>query len=131
MSTATETPKTGRAAVAALLNDQPAKNGAQLVKALALSGTPGVRLQPARDALAAAHREGRTLTAADVLAVMEEAGTAPGTLEKARALAETGKLRASAPPSVPIEDQILGDSPAAMKPPEAPRQPVPKANPSK
>ena len=55
MSTATETPKTGRAAVAALLNDQPAKNGAQLVKALALSGTPGVRLQPARDALAAAH----------------------------------------------------------------------------
>ena len=114
MPTATEQ-KTGAEKVAEFLGGRPARGGAELVKALRLSGTPDDKLADARALLAAGREAGRVPTAAEVLAAMEAegAGTSPGTLVKARAIVAGGKIRPPARAALAVEDARLAEAPAA------------------
>lgn len=114
MAAVAEQQKPAAVRVQDVTGGQPVRSGAKLVKALKASGTPDAKLQPAREALAAA---GKDLPAADVIAALEaadaiaaDAGTTrlTATVKKAEALAATGKLPV-AEAARTIEDVILGE----------------------
>lgn len=119
MPTATETTerKTGADRVKEFLGGRPAHNGAELVKALKLSGTPDGKLVAARAVLAAA--KGKAVPTTDeVIAALEAADVSPGTLVKARAICETGGIRPPATDGPPVEDVLLGDAEPRAEPDE-------------
>jgi len=102
--------KSGAERVQEFLGGKVPRTGAELVKALKLSGTPDEALVAARKCLADACEEDRGATAPEVLAAMEAAdedGRNEGTLSKARRLVATGKVRTPERAAVPIEEQIL------------------------
>jgi hypothetical protein len=119
MATATkEAKQSGHEKVAAFLGEKPARTGAELVKALRLSGTPDPKLRPARDLLERGRDEGRQVTAAEALAALEEAQVSPGTLEKARTIVASGKIAPPPSKAPAVEDLILAEAepkPAAKK----------------
>ena len=87
----------------------PPRNGAELVKRLADSGTPAGKLEPARAALRSVWEgEGRLAGCDEVVAALEAAGVPELTLAKARAFAETGEYTpAPSGAARPIEDELL------------------------
>lgn len=102
-------------------------NGAELIKALAATGTGDDKLELPRQMLAFIKRkENRILSATEVIDILEKAGVTDNfaawprtpalTLEKARSLAATGKWELAEKEEIPVEELILS---GAELPPEA------------
>lgn len=85
-------------------------NGAELVRKLRESGTPGHLLAPARALLASVHDDhGRLATSDEVLATLTaELGDEHGTVVKAHQIAETGDWKRPEPKTEDeIEEKLL------------------------
>jgi hypothetical protein len=93
---------------------KPPANGAELVKALSLSGTRGWKLEVARKVLAdtAKMERGRIASVEEIVLALESAEEMPpATIAKAKQIAATGKWEGAAAESkeVPIEDRLLAE----------------------
>jgi len=90
-------------------------SGAELVRRLRESGTGEDKLAVCRKVLASAP-DPRRVTSADVVAAIEAAFPHSLTVEKAKALAETGEWAGpKSDQAVPIEEQVLAAAKAEPK----------------
>lgn len=98
--------KSGPEKVREFLKGKPARTGAQLVKALVLSGTPESKLRAARERLS---EEGTALTAEGVVTTLRDSGASEATVRKAEMIIATGTYQSVRKESRPIEDAVLAE----------------------